>query len=98
MIFKAQALHWRIPSLFNQMRPCTLAISLFSHQLSLSIRGVPRNQLMMTEMVVNQAFENMGLRSTPTLATFFDGASRHSPEGLWFRERAKDAWTLRLDH
>jgi enoyl-CoA hydratase len=54
------------------------------------LKGVPRNQLMMTKLVVNQAYENMGLQSTQTLATFFDGVARHSPEGLWFRERAQE--------
>src|SRR5580700_4827685 len=55
------------------------------------LRGVPRNQLMMTKMVVNQAYENMGLATTQILATFFDGVARHSPEGIWFRERAEAA-------
>lgn len=54
------------------------------------LRGVPRNQLMMTKMVVNQAYEAMGLAGTQRLATFFDGVARHSPEGLWFRERAQE--------
>ncbi|MEM7687553.1 MAG: crotonase/enoyl-CoA hydratase family protein [Pseudomonadota bacterium] len=54
------------------------------------ITGVPKNQLMMTKMVVNQAYENMGLKTTQMFATFFDGVARHSPEGLWFRERAQD--------
>ncbi len=54
------------------------------------LRGVPRNQLMMTKMVVNQAYENMGLATTQTLATLFDGVARHSPEGIWFRERAQE--------
>jgi len=54
------------------------------------LRGVPRNQLMMTKMVVNQAYENMGLATTQMLATFFDGVARHSPEGIWFREHAQD--------
>lgn len=53
------------------------------------LRGVPRNQLMMTKMVVNQAYEAMGLSQVQTLATFFDGVARHSPEGLWFRERTQ---------
>ncbi len=53
------------------------------------LRGVPRNQLMMTKMVVNQAYEAMGLANTQRLATVFDGVARHSPEGLWFRERAQ---------
>lgn len=52
--------------------------------------GVPRNQLMMTKMVVNQAYENMGLNNTQMMATFFDGVARHSPEGIWFRQRAQD--------
>jgi enoyl-CoA hydratase len=54
------------------------------------LRGVPRNQLMMTKMVVNQAYENMGLATTQMMATFFDGVARHSPEGIWFRERAEE--------
>ncbi|GAB5412909.1 MAG: crotonase/enoyl-CoA hydratase family protein [Congregibacter sp.] len=54
------------------------------------IKGVPKNQLMMSKMVVNQAYEAMGLSNTQRLATLFDGVARHSPEGLWFRERAVD--------
>jgi enoyl-CoA hydratase len=53
------------------------------------IKGVPRNQLMMSKLAVNQAFENMGLRTTQMFANLFDGIARHSPEGLWFRERAQ---------
>ena len=59
-------------------------------QLVGRLKGVPRNQLMMTKMVVNQAYENMGLATTQMLATFFDGVARHSPEGIWFRERAEE--------
>lgn len=54
------------------------------------ISSVPRNQLMMQKMVINQAIENMGLASTQTLATFFDGVTRHSPEGMWFKQKAQD--------
>lgn len=54
------------------------------------IKGVPRNQLMMSKLSVNQAYENMGLHNTQMFANFFDGIARHSPEGLWFRERAQD--------
>lgn len=54
------------------------------------LRGVPRNQLMMTKMVVNQAYENMGLNNTQMFATLFDGVARHTPEGIWFRERAQE--------
>lgn len=54
------------------------------------IKGVPKNQLMMSKMVVNQAYEAMGLANTQRFANLFDGVARHSPEGLWFRERAVD--------
>jgi len=53
------------------------------------IKGVPRNQLMMSKLSVNQAYENMGLHSTQMFANFFDGIARHSPEGIWFRDRAQ---------
>jgi enoyl-CoA hydratase len=52
------------------------------------IAGVPVNQLMMQKLMINQALENMGLRSTQMLATVFDGITRHSPEGLAFKRRA----------
>ena len=55
------------------------------------IKGVPRNQLMMSKMVVNQAYENMGLKTTQMFATMFDGVARHSPEGKWFEQRAQEA-------
>lgn len=53
------------------------------------IASVPRNQLMMQKMVVNAAIENMGLATTQVLATFFDGVTRHSPEGMWFKQKAE---------
>lgn len=54
------------------------------------MKGVPRNQLMMTKMVVNQAYETMGLANTQMFATLFDGVARHSPEGMWFRQRTQE--------
>ena len=53
------------------------------------IKGVPKNQLAMMKMMVNQAYDNMGLASTQTLATVFDGFARHSPEGVAFKTRAE---------
>ncbi len=53
------------------------------------IKGVPKNQLMMMKILVNQAYENMGLANTQTIATLFDGIARHSPEGVWFKQRAE---------
>ncbi len=61
------------------------------HQLVERIQGVPKNQLMMMKLMINQAYENMGLANTQTIATLFDGITRHSPEGVWFKQRAEDA-------
>ena len=49
------------------------------------IAGVPVNQLVMQKLMVNQAYDNIGLHGTQLLATLFDGTARHSPEGRWFQ-------------
>ena len=59
-------------------------------QLARRMAGVPKNQLMMQKLMVNQAYENMGLNNTQMVATLFDGMTRHSPEGLWFKLRAEE--------
>lgn len=53
------------------------------------IAGVPKNQLMMQKLMINQAYENMGMQTTQMMATLFDGITRHSPEGLWFKQLAE---------
>lgn len=53
------------------------------------IAGVPVNQLAMQKLMINQAYDNMGLQGTQLLATLFDGITRHSPEGRWFQEFAQ---------
>jgi enoyl-CoA hydratase len=60
-------------------------------ELAARMAGVPRNQLMMQKLMINQAYENMGLASTQMTATLFDGITRHSPEGVWFKQRAEEA-------
>lgn len=52
--------------------------------------GVPKNQLMMQKLMINQAYENMGMANTQMIATLFDGITRHSPEGVWFKQRAEE--------
>lgn len=49
---------------------------------------IPVNQLVMSKLLVNQAYENMGLRTTQMLGTFFDGIARHTPEGVAWRDLA----------
>ena len=50
---------------------------------------LPVNQLTMLKLLVNQTFENMGLRTTQLLGTWFDGAARHTPEGVAWLDVAK---------
>ena len=57
--------------------------------LAKRMSGVPKNQLMMQKLMINQAYENMGLATTQMFATIFDGITRHSPEGLWFKDYAE---------
>jgi enoyl-CoA hydratase len=52
--------------------------------------SVPKNQLMMQKLMINQAYENMGLANTQMIATLFDGITRHSPEGFWFKRYAEE--------
>lgn len=54
------------------------------------VAGVPVNQLVMQKLMINQAYDNMGLHGTQILATVFDGITRHSPEGRWFQQLAAD--------
>ena len=58
-------------------------------KLAERMASVPVNQLMMQKLMVNQALENMGLRTTQMFATIFDGITRHSPEGIAFKRRAE---------
>ena len=58
-------------------------------QLAARMAGVPRNQLMMHKLMINSALDQMGLPNTQMFASLFDGVARHSPEGVWFKERAE---------
>jgi enoyl-CoA hydratase len=52
--------------------------------------SVPRTQLMLQKLVINQAVDAMGLANTQALATIFDGIARHSPAGLAFKRLAEE--------
>ncbi len=58
-------------------------------KLATRIAGVPRSQLMMHKMVVNQVWMAMGLQQTQMFANVFDGITRHGPDGMWFRRQAQ---------
>ncbi len=52
--------------------------------------NIPANQLALNKILINQAFENMGLRTTQMLGTFFDGMTRHTEEAYQWVESFKD--------
>jgi enoyl-CoA hydratase len=79
------ALAW---GLANEAVPAA-ALDNATMALASRIAGVPRNQLAMHKMVVNQVLLTMGLEQSQSLATLFDGITRHNPEGLWFRRLAQ---------
>jgi enoyl-CoA hydratase len=60
------------------------------NELAERMAGVPKNQLMMQKLMINQALTNMGLETTQMIATVFDGITRHSPEGMAFKRRAEE--------
>ena len=47
---------------------------------------IPANQLALNKLLINQAYENMGLRTSQLLGTFFDGVTRHTEEALQWTE------------
>jgi enoyl-CoA hydratase len=49
---------------------------------------LPRNQLHMMKLLVNQVIEQMGLSTTQLVGTLLDGSARHTPEGVDFSRRA----------
>jgi enoyl-CoA hydratase len=54
------------------------------------LASIPASQLAAMKLIVNQAYENMGLASTQTLGPILDGLMRNTPDALRFIERAQD--------
>lgn len=52
------------------------------------LASLPVSQLAAMKTVVNQAYENMGLRTTQILGSVLDGMMRNTPAGLAFMEKA----------
>jgi enoyl-CoA hydratase len=67
--------------------------ALQEHAMAFACRmaKLPTNQLVMLKLLCNQTAENMGLTSSRTLGTLFDGIARHTQEGLDFVGRAQAA-------
>lgn len=58
--------------------------------LAQRVARLPANQLHMMKLLVNQAFEQMGLRTTQLIGTLLDGSARHTPEGVEFTRSAME--------
>ena len=61
-----------------------------TRQLAARMAQCPATQLAAMKLVVNQAYENMGLHSTQLMGVILDGYMRHTPEGLDFVKTAMD--------
>lgn len=53
-------------------------------------RHIPANQLALNKLLINQAYENMGLRTTQLLGTLFDGVTRHTEDALRWAESFRE--------
>jgi enoyl-CoA hydratase len=58
--------------------------------LARKLASIPLSQLAAMKLVVNQAYDNMGLQSTQTLGPLLDGIMRNTPEGRAFVRHARD--------
>jgi enoyl-CoA hydratase len=52
------------------------------------LASIPMSQLGAMKLIVNQAYENMGLRSTQTLGPILDGLMRNTPDAQAFIDHA----------
>ncbi len=59
-------------------------------ELAAELAAIPSSQLAAMKLVVNHAYENMGLASTQTLGPILDGLMRNTPDARRFVERAAD--------
>ena len=58
-------------------------------ELAAELAAIPSSQLAAMKLVVNHAYESMGLASTQTLGPILDGLMRNTPEALQFVETAE---------
>ena len=57
-------------------------------EIAAELCRIPLSQLQAQKLIVNQAYENMGLSSTQTLGGILDGLMRNTPEALDFIQTA----------
>ena len=62
-----------------------------AYKLANELASIPLSQLACMKLVVNQAYENMGLKSTQLLGSVLDGLMRNTPEAEAFIDLARQA-------
>ena len=65
-------------------------LAAFVEEEARRFRHIPANQLALNKLLINQAYENMGLRTSQMLGTFFDGVTRHTEEAYRWAESFAD--------
>ncbi len=90
LLLTGDALDGRRAAEWGLASECVPAAELDDAALALAQRvaKLPANQLQMMKMLVNQAYEQMGLKVTQMIGTLLDGAARHTPEGTDFTRTA----------
>lgn len=61
-------------------------ISAYVEEEAKRFKNIPANQLALNKLLINQAFENMGLKTSQLLGTLFDGVTRHTEEAYRWTE------------
>ena len=56
----------------------------YVRERAVELAGIPASQLAAMKLIVNQAYENMGLGSTQTLGPILDGLMRNTPDAHRF--------------
>jgi len=59
-------------------------------EMAQKLANIPLTQLISMKLIVNQAYDNMGLQSTQTLGPILDGAMRNTLEGRAFVRTATE--------
>ena len=59
------------------------------HRTARQLASIPLSQLSAMKLIVNQAYENMGLAATQTLGPILDGLMRNTPDAKEFIELAR---------
>ena len=59
------------------------------HEQAAGLASIPASQLAAMKLIVNQAYENMGLGSTQTLGPILDGLMRNTPDAKRFVQTAE---------